>query len=605
MISDTQERVAASDEWRAAPFRHAEFLPVDLDLSEDADGIIRLSSRHPFEPIDTNLARAFFSMAEQKGGAPAMAERGADGAWAYVSFAQLARQVRGAAQWLIDHVPEHGVVVVMAENSVAVAALTFAAFATGRILCPISPSYGLAGGDLARLRHVFAKTSPAAILLDPLPKYAEALRAIGAEATIISARPEVFDPGAISFSDVIDTEPTDAVQQAVDAVDPAASASYMLTSGSTGLPKVVEQSLSALAANTTQGIGLIGRAAGWDDEMLDWLPWHHAAGASVLRASMMLGGTLHIDAGKPAPGLFEKSLANLRETSVPYFNNVPLGYAMLVDAMDRDPQLRDTFFRKMRLMLYGGAGLPQHVYDKLQQHAVAATGHRVHMTTGYGMTETVSGCCAIHFETDKVGIGLPGPGVEMKLIPSGERYEVRIRGPMMMKGYLNDEARTAAAFDEEGYYRTGDLAVFHDRAAPEQGLAFAGRLAEEFKLSNGTWVYGGQLRDALLKALAPLVGELVLADDSRPYLALFAWAKPDAPTDVLDQIAERLRAFNRDQHGGSAIIRRVALLDAPPTADANEISDKGTINRRAVLDNRKGQVDALFADPPGPGVVIV
>ncbi|MEC7624606.1 MAG: acyl-CoA synthetase, partial [Pseudomonadota bacterium] len=201
----------------------------------------------------------------------------------------------------------------------------------------------------------------------------------------------------------------------------------------------------------------------------------------------------------------------------------------------------------------------------------------------------------IHFETDKVGIGLPGPGVEMKLVPTGERYEARLRGPMLMQGYLDEPEKTAAAFDEEGYYRTGDLVVFHDRDDPAQGLAFAGRMAEEFKLSNGTWVYGGQMRDKLLKTLNEELAEIVLADDGAPFLGLLAWPKPGTS---LDAIAAKLAEFNEGQRGGSAKIRRVTLLETPPTADANEISDKGTINRRAVLDNRKSQVDALFADEP-------
>ena len=586
---------ADGEDWRRAPFRHAEFLPVDLDLREDADGTIRLKSRQPFEPIDANLARAFLATARRMGEAPALAERNDDGAWEYTSFAKLAGQVRAASQWLLDNLPHGGVLVIMAENSVAVAALSFAAFATGRVLCPVSPAYGLAGGDHARLRHVFDKVGPVAIFCDSREPYARALHDIGSEAKVIAGDPAMFGEGAVSLEAVFATRPTDAVDEAIDAIDPEASAQYMMTSGSTGLPKVVEQSLSALAANTAQGIGLIGRAAGWDDVMLDWLPWHHAAGASVLRAGLIQGGTLHIDAGKPAPGLFDKSIANLRDVSVPYFNNVPLGYAMLVEAMDEDPVLRDTFFEKMRLMLYGGAGLPQHIHDRLQRHAVAATGHRIHMTTGYGMTETVSGCCAIHFETDKVGIGLPGPGVEMKLVPSGDRYEARLHGPMLMKGYLDEPEKTEAAFDEEGFYRTGDMVVFHDRADPARGLAFAGRMAEEFKLANGAWVYGGQLREQLLKALSEELADLVLADDNRPYLGLLAWPKRGV---TLDEVAARLRAFNEEQRGGSATIRRVKLFSSPPSADGNEISDKGTINRRAVLDNRTADVDALFADDP-------
>tara|TARA_B100000678_G_C18217650_1_gene505896 strand:+ start:515 stop:2323 length:1809 start_codon:yes stop_codon:yes gene_type:complete len=592
--TDSLER-PADESWRQAPFRHAEFLPVDLDLQEDADGTIRLTTKAPYEPIDANLARAFLKTAARLGDAPALAERGADGEWDYTSFAELAREVRGAAQWMLDNLPRGGVLVLMAENSVAVAALSFAAFATGTILCPVSPAYGVAGGDHARLRHVFDRVAPAAIYCDPHPAYAKALQDIGCEATIISSDPGVFGDGVVAVADVFSTEPTDAVDRAIESVDTETAAQYMMTSGSTGLPKVVQQSLTALAANTAQGLGLIGRAAGWDDVMLDWLPWHHAAGASVLRAGLMLGGTLHIDAGKPAPGLFETSIANLRDISVPYFNNVPLGYAMLVEAMDKDTQLRDTFFAKMRLMLYGGAGLPQHVYDKLQRHAVAATGHRIHMTTGYGMTETVSGCCAIHYETDKVGIGLPGPGVELKLVPTGDRYEARLRGPMLMIGYLDEPGKTAAAFDEEGYYRTGDMVVFHDRDDPAQGLAFAGRMAEEFKLSNGTWVYGGQLREKLLKTLSDDIAELVLADDGRPYLGLLVWPKPDA---TLDGIAAKLAEFNQGQRGGSAKIRRVRLLETPPAANHHEISDKGTINRRAVLDNRAHALDALFADEP-------
>ena len=586
-------------DWRTAPFRHAEFMPVDLHVERAEDGTIRLQPRTPLEQVDQNLARAFFKTAARKADAPAIAERGSGG-WEYTSYAALAAQVRSASQWLLDTLPPRSVLVIMAENSVAVAALTFAAFATGTILCPISPAYGLAGGDHARLRHVFGRVKPAAIFVDPNPKYASALRDIAAPARVITSEPGLFDAGALQIKDVLATNPTAQVEEGIAAIDPADTALFMMTSGSTGLPKVVEHSLAALAASMAQGMGLIGRAAGWHEDMLDWLPWHHAAGASVLRTGLIQGGLIHIDAGKPAPVLFDQSIRNLREISVPYFNNVPLGYSMLVDAMDSDPVLRDTFFAKMRLMLYGGAGLPQQIYDRLQAHAVAACGHRVHMTTGYGMTETVSGCCAIHFPTDKVGIGLPGPGVEMKLVPNGDRYEVRMRGPMVMKGYFGDPDATAKAFDEEGYYRTGDMAVFHDPDRPEEGLAFAGRFAEEFKLSNGTWVYGGQMRERLVKALGPLIIDFVLTDDGRPYLGLLVWLRPGV---VLQDLVEPLREMNAEAQGASARIRRIKAFASPPSADWHEISDKGTINRRAVLDHRNGDLESLYAEPPGDGVL--
>jgi feruloyl-CoA synthase len=464
---------------------------------------------------------------------------------------------------------------------------------------PVSVAYGLIGGDHARLRHVVARTRPAAIFVDDTP----ALRA--AAAAVMPAGATLISTGAdapVRYADIVATPPTGAVARRIETLPVDTPAIYMLTSGSTGMPKVVPQTMRALAACGAQGLDLIGRAAGWDDVMLDWLPWHHAAGASVLRTCLLEGGTLHIDAGKPLPGHFDTTVANLRDVSVAYFNNVPAGYALLVDALETDATLRASFFKRLRLMLYGGAGLPQPLYDRLQALAVREVGHRIHMTTGYGMTETVSGCMAIHFPTDKVGIGLPAPGLELKLVPREGRYEVRLRGPNVMAGYLDEPERNASAFDEEGYYCTGDVARFHDERDPAQGLAFAGRLAEEFKLANGSWVYGGALRELLLKAMPDLIADLVLADDGRPYLAMIAWPRPGA---TLAAVAAGVARVNAGQRGGSAAIRRVALADSPPDPRRHELSDKGTINRRAVLDNRAALVERLFAEPAGDGVAEV
>ena len=590
----------------AAPFREAEFLPVDLDVHRDDDGTIRIQSRVPLEVSDSNLPRAIAARAMAMGDKSAVAWRGPDEDWVHLRYDVLKREIDAATQWLIDHVPRGGRMILMAGNGRAAAVLTVAAWGAGVILCPVGPAYGLAGGELLRLRHVFAKTNPAVVYADPHPGLAAAVEAVAGEGvTILTADPSLYHRDAVALEDVLATVPTDAVTASIEAIDPDAVASYMLTSGSTGLPKLVEISLANFAANSAQGLMSIGRAAGWGDVMLDWLPWHHAAGAGLLRATLLNGGTIYVDGGKPMPGLFEESLRNMREIPVAYVNNVPLGYSMLVDAMERDPVLRATYFSKLRLMLYGGAGLPQHVHDRLQAMAVEETGHRIHMTTGYGMTESVSGCMTIHFPTDKVGIGLPAPGLEVKLVPHDDRYEVRLRGPNVMRGYLDEPVKTAEAFDDEGYYRTGDLAVFHDDARPEAGLAFAGRLAEEFKLSNGTWVYGGQLREALLKALSPYVAELVLCDDNRDWLAVLLWVKPDAPADVLDWVAARLAEFNAGQRGGSATVKRVALFDRPPNPGANEMSDKGTINRRAVLDNRPADLERLYAAAPDDGVRVV
>lgn len=589
-------------DYRSAPFRDAEFMPVDLSIERRDDGTVVLGTKVPMPDADTNIPRAFAKRANAQPDTIALAERADDGGWSTIDYGTLKVKADAAAQWMIDNLPPERPVMVLAENSIASAIFTFASYAAGLVHMPVSPGFGMVGGDYTRLAHVIDKAGPGFIYADGTEAFAKALATVAPDDAIIaSAAPEVFAK-AINLQDILATKPTAAVDASIEGLDTARVASYMMTSGSTGLPKVVQLSLDALSANAVQTVAVIGQAAGWDEVMLDWLPWHHAAGASVLRTTLLEGGSLYIDAGKPAPGLFQTSIDNLREISVSYFNNVPAGYAILVGAMEQDFKLRRSFFAKMRLMLYGGAGLPQEVFDRLQTQAVEETGHRIHMTTGYGMTETTSGCMAIHFPTDKVGIGLPCPGLETKLVPYDDRYEVRLRGPNLMAGYLGEPEKNAEAFDEEGFYRTGDLARLHDPEHPEEGLAFAGRMAEEFKLSSGAWVYGGELKAALLKALSPFAAELVLCDDNRPFLGVLAWPRPDAGEDVLDRMAERLTAFNENASGSSSRIRRVGLLDMPPDPAARELSDKGTINRRAVLDNRQADVERLYADEPGAGI---
>ena len=585
-----------------APFREAHLLPVDLDIERRADGTILITSKVPLRPYDANIPAAFARRAAASGDKPALARRGADGEWVFTTFAELKRDMDAATQWLMDQAPA-GPVMIVAGNTPAFAVMSFAAQAAGRAVCPLSTTYAALGGDFGRLAHVIAKVKPAVVFAEDTAMAAGALEALDlGAASIVTTEPSRLSKPAVAYGDLMATVATPRVAGSIDGLKPQDRAALMLTSGSTGLPKVVPITFDNLAANSAQCQQTIGEAAGWHEVMLDWLPWHHAAGAFVLRTTLLEGGTLYIDDGKPAPGLFETSIRNLREISVSYFNNVPLGYTMLVDALEKDPALRTTFFRKMRLMLYGGAGLSQTVHDRLQAAAVAETGHRIMMTSGYGMTETVSAFMVIHFETDKVGIGLPAPGTTVKLAPVGARYEVRARGPNVTLGYLDEPEKTAAAFDEEGFYRTGDLAVFHDPQDPTKGLAFAGRAAEEFKLSSGTWVYGGSLRDGLLKALSPLVLDLVLCDDGCPYLGVMLW--PTVGADPAE-IARRLAGFNADQRGGASRVKRALLLREPPSANAHEISDKGTINRRAVIDRRADEVERLFAEAPDAGVIVL
>lgn len=583
-----------------APLRDAALLPVDLDIERRADGTIVLRSRIALQPYEANLPARFAAMAEARGAKPAMAKRvSADGEWVFTSYGELKRQIDGATQWLLDHAPHDRALLILAENGPAFAVMTFAGWAAGLPVCPVSTTYAALGGDYGRLKHVIAKARPGVI-------FAQSASAFKAIASLDTGGAQLITiagdaPGAHAFEAVAATPVTQAVRESIAARRADDIAAYMLTSGSTGLPKLVEISFDNLAANSAQCQQTIGKSAGWHDVMLDWLPWHHAAGAFAMRTTLLEGGTMYVDDGKPAPGLFDQSIRNLREISVGYYNNVPLGYSMLVDALETDAALRKTFFARLNLMLYGGAGLSQTVYDRLQALAVAETGHRIMLTSGYGSTETVSAFMVIHFESDKVGIGLPTPGAEVKLVPSGDRYELRARGPNVTAGYLDEPEKTAASFDEEGFYRTGDLAVFHDPERPELGLAFAGRAAEEFKLSSGAWVYGGALRDTLMRQLGALMTDLVLCDDDRAYLTLMGWAKPGASPE---DIAKAIRTVNASQHGGSKI-RRALLLDTPPDPNAHELSDKGTVNRRAVIDRRRADVERLYAGQPDSGILII
>ena len=605
----------------APPFRDVEFPPVDLEVERRADGTILLTPRQKLEIGFPSVPLGLAHQAALQPDKPHLKERGPDGDWTAATFAEMKRAADGVAQWLLDRrLAGGGAMLIVSGNSIAHAVMRYGAMAAGVPVAPISENYALLGaaGGFQRLRYMIALIRPTIVFAERVQHVRALAGLLPDDVRIVSREPD--DAGLVAYDEVVATVPRREVDESIAGLTTDSVAAYMCTSGSTGRPKAVIQTHGMIVANLFQGWQVLGRAAGWDDVLLEWLPWSHVSGAFSSMAAAIFGGTFHIDGGKPLPGLFDETIRNLREVPLKYFTNVPAGYAMLVPALERDPKLRETFFSELRLMLYGGAGLPQPLYDRLQALAVETVGKRIFFTTGYGATETTSGCMSIYFESEQVGIGLPMPGLMVKLVPIGDRYELRMKGPMVTPGYLGDTDGGASLRDEEGFYRIGDAATFHDPDDPARGLAFAGRLSEEFKLETGTWVPAGPLRAEMLKRLAPLAGELLLCGENRSAVGILAWpnldalraiaADPEAEPDallrdpaVLAEVGDRLAAHNREYSASSMRIARFAFLADRPDAEAHELSDKGTVNQRLAKQRRADEIDQLYSAQPHPGVV--
>ncbi|WP_417482415.1 AMP-binding protein [Maricaulis sp.] len=604
-------------------FRDVEFPPVDLVIETHADGSIVMTPRESLQIENPSVPAGLARQASLQPDRPHLAERPADGdGWRKVSFAEIKAAADAVTQWLIDLDPEPGrPVMILSGNSINHAIMRYGAMGAGVPVCPVSENYALMGGvgGYERLRHVVDLVRPAVIFAEDGKACGPAIKSVAPKGSVIVTGAPCDLPSTL-LDDVLASRPGEAVAARIAALDPDAPAAYMLTSGSTGRPKAVIQTQRMITANLYQGWQVLGRAAGWDDTLLEWLPWSHVSGAFSSMAAAIFGGTYYIDGGKPMPGRFDETIRNLREVPLKYFTNVPAGYAMLADALEEDEVLRRTFFQDLRLMLYGGAGLPQPLYDRIQALAISETGKRVFFTTGYGATETTSGCMSIYFMSEQVGIGLPMPGLSVKMVPAGDRYELRMKGPMITSGYLDQPELNATLRDEDDFYRIGDTARFHNPDKPEEGLAFAGRLAEEFKLDTGTWVSGGALRAEIVAALSPCIADAVICGENKPYIALLAWPNPKGlaeltgtsglplgellqhPT-VTEAIRSRLTAHNARSSGSSQRIGRFAFLTEPPNAEAHEVSDKGTINQSIAKQRRAADIEALYAAAPGPGII--
>ena len=586
-----------------APFRDARYAPRALEV-EAREGALILRNPMPWsDPMGTTVA----PLAHWAAAAPDrvwLAERDGE-SWRTVTYAEAKVRVAALAGGLAGLGLSRGrPLLILARNGIDHALIAYAAMSLAAPVAPVSPQYGLKGADLTRLRHAVERLKPAAVYADDAEAFGEALAApFLAGLPVIASRSA--RPGDVAFADLLQSAPAQPVARPDDV------AKLLLTSGSTGRPKAVICTHANISANAAQI-----EACYADPEppvLVNSAPWSHSLGANaILHMVLHRGGTLYVDAGQPVPGRFAETVRNLREVATTYHNMVPAGWAMFVGELERDAELAARFFEKVRVLQYGGASMAQSILDRVQAVAERTVGERITFAAGYGATETGPTACNIHWLNARSGmVGLPTPGTSVKLVPAGDggKFEIRVKGPQVSPGYLDQPEATEQAFDEDGFYRLGDAARLADPDDPSAGLVFDGRLVENFKLASGAFVVAGALRVAAVSAIGGLVSDAVVCGEGRDGvgLMLFLDAKSceafgDA-RDVRTAIVERLRRFNAGAKGGTGRIARALILDGAPDAASGELTDKGYINQALARERRPEELERLFADQPDAEVL--
>jgi feruloyl-CoA synthase len=592
---------------------------LGVAVDHRSDGAIVVRSTEAMPPVAAKLTDRLEHWAATTPDRTFLAQRDATGAWQRLTYADAHYNVRSIARALLDRdVSAERPVAILSGNGIDHALMALACMMVGVPYAPVSVAYALMSSDHGKLRTIIAQLTPGLVFVSNATPFAKAIAACcppGLE--VVASQGALTDRNVTPFASLFDRQDVAGPVDAAHAnVGPATVAKILFTSGSTGDPKGVINTQAMLCVNQAMLQHWLAFVADTPLVLVDWLPWSHTFGGNHNFGLVLTnGGTLYIDDGKPTPAGMAESVRNLREIAPTIYFNVPKGFEELVVWLRREPDLRRRFFSDLQLVFYAGASLPPHIAKEFDDLAVLTTGRRILFVTSLGSTETAPACLSSTKETARPGVvGLPLPGVELKLLPTGDKLEARVKGPNIMPGYWRDAEQTAKAFDADGFYRLGDALKFATPGDASGGFVFDGRVAEDFKLISGTWVSVGPLRGRLISAFAPLVRDAVIAGHDRNDITALVFPDlegcrallPAADKGASDQtvaahpavraaFAKHLAAFNGGGTGSSMRVARLMLLDELPSIDAGEATDKGSINQRAVLARRAALVDELYA----------
>ena len=605
---------------KVSPLRAISFGNPDVAVERRDDGVIYLRPKKPLGDYPVRLTDRLHHWARAEPNRIFMAERSAGGGWRQITYAQLLASTRHIASSLLARdLSAERPLVILSGNSIDHALVAFGALYAGIPFCPVSPAYSLVSKDYGKLAYLIKLLTPGLVFADDAGKFADALAAnvpLGTE--IAASRGALPGRQTTTLADLLVAPEHPRLDAIHDAIGPDTIAKFLLTSGSTGNPKAVINTQRMICANQVMLRETLAFLKDEPPVIVDWLPWNHTFGGNHnIGLTLYNGGSMYLDEGKPMPGGIEETVRNLREISPTVYFNVPKGYESLLPYLRDDKALREKFFHRLHAMFFSGAALSPFIWNSLDELAVQEKGYRVPMLTGLGATETAPFFMSVKPETSRSGhVGLPVLGNDAKLVPNNGKLEVRARGPNVTPGYWRQPELTRAAFDEEGFYKFGDalkLAVTGDFDA---GFDFDGRIAEDFKLASGTWVSVGPLRARFVAACAPLVRDVVIAGINRDEISALVVLDLDGcrlinpslpPGDIAAAASdakvraafvERFKKFLASSTGSSTRVTRAVLLDTPLSIDRGEVTDKGSINQRAVLEHRAGLIDQLYAPAP-------